>query len=133
MLPYFCYSLHYVKRQMKYTEDVLKKHMCTSQIDIHAPYINLFIYKWEALVWYIILELTETRPTDHFLQLFVPAVKKNGEAGADQVILITIINEKDSVICIWNNLIMTHSNKALSAQWYDCTLFIYLFNYIYIK
>lgn len=26
--------------------------------------------------------------------------KKTGEAGADQVILITIINEKGSVICI---------------------------------
>lgn len=44
---------------------------------------------------------SSNRPRTHFLQLFVPAVKKkNGEAGADQVILITIINEKGSVICI---------------------------------
>lgn len=45
---------------------------------------------------------SSNRPRTHFLQLFVPAVKKNknGDAGADQVILITIINEKGSVICI---------------------------------
>lgn len=62
-------------------------------------------------------EALSNRPRTHFLELCACCEKKNRrEAGAYQVILITIINEKGSVICIRNNLIMMHSNKALSAQ-----------------